>query len=161
MQLNKFTTLILFLTQIIKKLTEQRQEQHREAYRIVDIKKCEKECKIIFQVIGKNVVVEMTPYEIVADDALLEKFSKKDIRTISFYASKDVNLPVYQISSQELDVETNNVLFKLRKNGTDEVVEGLASQMISNIKMLNDLSVSDVCSISYAAGYEHASIDKK
>jgi len=155
MRLTKITTAIELALILIKKLSEQLQAQSKDIYRVVDVKHTSGGYKVVIQIIGKSVVLEMTPHEIVVSDHLIEGFSKKDIRTISYYASDQIKEPRYQISSQEL--QNNNILFKLKEKGSNDLIVKTAQQITLDSEIISGMSISDVQTISYAAGYEHSS----
>lgn len=141
---------------LLKKYNEQTQNQHNNIYRILEVKRCPStgHSKLIVQVVGKSSIFEATPQEIVAVDNLLEGFSKKDVRAITYLACEQLKKPKYKIVIQEFCETYNKMKFKLKRNN-EEVVK-TASQIIKDKKLINDLNKEDVSSISYIAGYEHS-----
>ncbi|HSW68874.1 MAG TPA: hypothetical protein VLI69_01780, partial [Gammaproteobacteria bacterium] len=103
---------------------------------------------------GKSTIIECTPEEIVTNDHMLEGFSKKDIRAITYFACEEIKKPKYKIIAQEFSGDLNTLLFKLKKCDGDEVILMTAGQIVLDRELINNLSVEDVRSISYAAGHE-------
>lgn len=153
----KFSSIIEYTTWLLTKFHELRQIQPSEVYRIIEIKQSSKgQYKIIIQVIGKSSIIECSPQEIVADDQLLEGFSKKDIRMITYFACEQTKIPKYKITGQEFCAYTNSVVFKLRETENDYIVARTANQIMMDKDLTNALSQEDIKSISYMAGYEHS-----
>ncbi len=61
---------------------------------------------------------------------------------------------------QEFFANRNEMLFKLKKNDSDEFISKTASQISLDKNILNNLSSEDICSISYMAGVEYSSYKK-
>jgi hypothetical protein len=137
------------------------QQIQENIYRIVEVKQSSiGQYKLVVQVIGKSTVVECTPQEIVANDSMLEGFSKKDIRAITYFACNQIKKPRYKIIMQEFCDVFNKILFKLKKADSDEIILKSAGQISLDKNLINSLSQEDACSVSYAAGYEQSSVEK-
>ncbi|OGT38637.1 MAG: hypothetical protein A3F12_05865 [Gammaproteobacteria bacterium RIFCSPHIGHO2_12_FULL_38_14] len=160
MRFKKISSLFEYTILIFKKYGHQQQIQ-ANIYRILDVKQIAGQYKLIIQVIGKSIAVECTPEEIISNDALLDGFSKKDIRTITYLACEQYQTPKYKIIMQEFCDAFNNVLFKLKKYDTNEIVSKTAGQIVLDKNLINNLSQEDACCISYAAGYECSSLDTR
>jgi hypothetical protein len=160
MQLTKISSIFQYTGWLLKKYNEQ-QNYQRDIYRIAEVKQLPSgENKIVIQVIGKSVFIECTPQEIVVDDRMLEGFSKKDIRTITYFACEQVKKPKYKIVVQEFCEKFNRIVFKLKMQNDDNIVEKTASQVLLDKNLVDGLSREDVKSVSYIAGYEHSQKEK-
>lgn len=62
---------------------------------------------------------------------------------------------------QEFCDQLNKILFKLKKRDSDEIISKTAGQISSDKNLISNLSQQDVCSISYAAGYEQSFLEKR
>ncbi|MHB1947208.1 MAG: hypothetical protein ACYCQI_03735, partial [Gammaproteobacteria bacterium] len=93
---------------ILKKYNEQ-QQVHQNIYRIHEVKQSPSGCKLAVQVIGKSSIFESTPQEIVKVDRLIEGFSKKDVRTITYLACDQLKNPAYKIVVQEFCPQYNKM----------------------------------------------------
>ena len=154
----RFNKISLMFEHFSRLLSAQQQIQ-QNIFRIVEMRQssCSRNTLIV-QIIGKSTIVECTPEEIVANDKMLEGFSKKDIRSITYLACKKNEKPKYKIIMQEFSDVFNKVLFKVKNVDSDEVILKSASQISLDKNLLNSLSQEDACSISYVAGYEHSSM---
>jgi hypothetical protein len=161
MQRNKNSIFSQYAAWLLKNYSEYR-KLHTDIYRIAEIKQTKTDEKIIVvQVIGKSVVLECTPQEIVMDDRLLEGFSKKDIKTISYFAFKQAVTPKYRIIVQRFCEKLNRVFFKLKVNGKNDLshIEKTAGQIMLDTTLINGLSNEDLKNVSYIAGFEHSQGD--
>lgn len=157
----KIQSLIDHVAFILKKYRLQENGQQNNIYRIVEIKKSHHgQSKLIIQVIGKSSVFECTPQEIVAVDCLLEGFSKKDVRAITYLACEQIKQPKYKIVMQEFCEKFNKMIFKLKASENESPVIKTANQIVMDKNLINNLSKEDVNSISYIAGYECSQHEK-
>lgn len=155
MQFKTISSFIEFVAWFLNKY--QKQQTAQNIYRLIDLKQLPTgQHKLIIQVIGKSIVIEHSPQEVVANDQILEGFSKKEIRLITYIACEQRNKPRYKIVMQEFCNKFNRILFKLKKYDSDEMISRTASQISLDKNIINHLSREDVCSIIYTAGYEHS-----
>lgn len=155
MSLKKFLSIFEYTAWFIKQYGEQLAQQN--IYRIVEIKQSTLgRHKLCVQIIGKAAIIECTPEEIVTNDHMLEGFSKKDVRAITYFACEQIKKPKYKIVGQEFSGELNTILFKLKKWDSDEMILKTAGRIVLDIDFVNNLSTEDVRSISFAAGYEQS-----
>jgi len=151
----KISSIVEYTALLLKKYNELQQTQENNIYRIVEIKQSlSGRYRIIIQVIGKSSIIECSPEEIVAVDWLLEGFSKKDIRTITYFACEQIKKPNYKIMMQEFCEKLNRMIFKLKEAESDALVIKTANQIVMDKELINKLSKEDINSISYIAGYE-------
>lgn len=147
-----------FTIHLLKKYKEIQQTQNANIYRIIEIKKLENHHKLIIQIIGKSSIIESSPHEIIASDNLLEGFSKKDVRMITFLACNPIKNKKYKIIRQELSEDSHQMIFKLREMASQEFLTKTANQIIMDNDLINNLSREDLKTISYIAGYECSQI---
>jgi hypothetical protein len=156
MQRNKNSVFSQYAGWLLKNYSEYR-KLSADIYRIAEIKQTKTDEKIIvIQVIGKSVVFESTPKEIIIDDRFLEGFSKKDIKTISYLAFKPTVIPKYKIVVQKFCEKLNRVLFRLKSNDEFDTVEKTAGEIFLDKSLIDGLSGGDMKKVSYTAGYEHS-----
>lgn len=155
MQFKTISSVVGYTTLLLKKYNELTKIQNSNIYRIIEIKHLPAgKYKLITQIIGKSVVIECTPEEILANDRLLEGFSKKDIRTITYLACDQMKQPKYKIIVQEFCEKFNKIMFKIKETESGDLLVKTASQIVMDKNIINSLSQDDVNSISYTAGYE-------
>jgi hypothetical protein len=156
MQLKKISEIFQYTGWLLRKYSEQHNYQS-DIYRIAEVKQLPSgENKIVIQVIGKSVFIECTPQELVVDDRMLEGFSKKNIRAITYFACEQVRKPKYKIVVQEFCEKLNKILFKLKIQNNDDAIKKSASQILLDKNLMDGLSREDIKSVSYIAGYEHS-----
>jgi len=85
---------------------------------------------------------------------LLEGFSKKDIRAITYLACQQLKKPKYKIILQEFSDACNKMKFKIKNK--DQIIIKSASQIILDKSIIKNMSKDDISSVSYIAGYEHS-----
>lgn len=157
---SKILSIIEYTSLLLKKYNELQQTRENNIYRIIEIRQLiSNQYMLVIQVIGKSSVIECTPQEIVATDWLLEGFSKKDIRTITYFACEQIKKPKYKIIKQEFCEKFNRMIFKLKETGSDTLVIKTASQIVTDKNIIKNLSIEDAKSISYIAGYECSQSD--
>lgn len=143
-----YLKLILANYQIVK------HQSLQDAYRIVE--KFERNGKVFLkiQVVLKNIIFELTPEEIVADDKLLEHFSRKDVRTISYYACEEIKKPKTKIVFQEFCEKLNRMIFGIRKNSENTTTTKTANEISADPEILKDMSQEDAHTIGYITATE-------
>lgn len=155
MQSEKKISILGYITWLLKKYNELKQSQENNIYRIIEINQYPSgQAKIIAQVVGKSSIIECSPQEIVATDRLLEGFSKKDVRTITYLACDEIKKPRYKIIMQDFCEKFNNVIFKLKEAKSEKFIIKTASQIVMDKNLLENMSQADINSVSYVAGYE-------
>ncbi len=160
MRFKKMSLMVESVGWFLKRYHDQQQVQ-QNVYRLVEVKQsCLGQYKLVIQLIGKSAMIELTPHEIVANDRMLEGFSKKDIRDITYLACEQYKKPRYKIIMQEFCDKFNKILFKLKKRDSDEIILKTAGQISLDKNLIHSLSPEDICSVSYAAGYERSSLEK-
>ncbi len=160
MRFKKISSVFEFAIWFLKRYHNQHQIQD-SIYRIVEVKQSTNgQYKLVVQIIGKSTVVQYAPEEIAVSDRMLEGFSKRDIRTITYFACEQNKKPRYKIIMQEFCDTLNKILFRLKKRDSDETILKTAGQISLDKNLITNLSQEDVCSISYIAGYEQSTHEK-
>lgn len=132
-----------------------------ETFRIADIKQNKNgEYTLQVQIIGKATFFECTPHEIVTNDHLLEGFSKKDIRAITFYATQKIKKPKYKILVQEFCENINKIVFKLGKQDSNEQINKTADEISLDKEMISKLNSEDAHLIGFTTAAETALREK-
>lgn len=157
----KISTIIDYISYLLKKYGEIQQAQTKNIYRVASIKKSTNGTKIIIQVIGKSTFMEFSPAEILSNDAFVEQFSRKDIQKISYVYAQD-NLeekePDLTLIQQKFDIHGGKISFILKdQNGNTSAKT--ASEIVKDKTIVKNLSKQDAVNIGYIAGYEHSQSD--
>jgi hypothetical protein len=158
---NKISLTQQYFGWILKKYTEIHQhEMAKEKYRLVDIKQNMTGENILrIQLTGKSVFFTCTPHEVVTNDELLEGFSKKDLRTIVYLATKTVKKPLYRILYQAFFSKLNKVIFKLG-NDTTTSIEKTGDQITLDKSLIRNLDPEDALIVGFATASEQINKDK-
>ena len=76
---------------------------YKPTYRIAEVTESEeKDYIVIIQIINKSVTFRMKPEEILAKDSLVDQFSPRDIRTLTYLGYLGVNSPKFEILAKRL-----------------------------------------------------------
>jgi hypothetical protein len=129
-------------------------------YRINQIKQTSSgQYLLTIKVIKNRLYFERSPQSILANDKMLEGFSKSDVRTIAYLACEQSRRPKYKVIMQEFCDRLNRILFKLKHRESSEIICKTAGQITLDKQLINNLSQEDVCSIGFVAGYEQSLIE--
>lgn len=157
MQMKRILAVREYTRCLLKKYHHQVRNQANQIYRITEIKQTSSnQIHLVIQVIGKSVFITCAPQEILADDNMLEGFTKKDIRTITYLACEQSKRPKYKIIKQAFCDKFNKVLFRVKRLDNNETMEETANYIVRNKNLIYNFSQEDAHSISYTAGYEHS-----
>lgn len=159
----KLSSLFEYLNWILQKYQEIQQQIHTtDTLRILDITRNKTGKNLLkIQIIGKASVFECTPEEIVSNDKLLEAFSKKDIRTITYFATQEIKKPKYKILLQEFREGINRMIFKIAAPNLAEPIEKTAEQISLDKNLINKLSAEDAHFVGFTTAAEQAIRDKE
>lgn len=131
MNFKKTLPIFQYAAWLLKKYNKLKQDQEHNIYRIVEIKQPSLgEFKLIVQVIGKSTIIECNPKEILINDRMLEGFSKKDIRTIAYFACEQNKKPKYKIIMQDFCEKVNRMVFKLKEIKSNLLLIKTADQIV-------------------------------
>ena len=160
----KFSSIIEYLTFLIKKYGEIQQTQMKNTFRVASIKHSANGTYIIFQVIGKSTFMECSPAEILSNDSFLERFSKKDIQKITYaYAQKENSKTKNPINNLKLVRQEFNALDRKTKIALEDkngkTTFKTAAEITLDKKIVDNLTQQDAINIGYIAGYEHSQND--
>lgn len=162
----KHNSMAEYVLWLIKQYHEVKQSYSANAYRVVDIE-TDKTGKlaVIVQVCGKHITFKLTPQEILADDNMLEGFSKKDIRAITYLAFNDKK-PKAKIVLQEFCEKLNRVVFGIKSPGKEQILKKTAGEISLDKNLLKDLSAEEARMIGHmtaddTAAEHHTQIQAK
>ncbi len=132
------------------------------AYRLAEINHTEMDEYIVtVQVIHKNSVFRAKPEEILANDHLVDKFSPRDIRALTYLGYLMINNPKYKILAQRLSEKHDSVLFALRKRGDDKIIIKTADEIMRETDIINNLKAKDAQTIGYVVATENMANEEK
>ncbi|MBV9576416.1 MAG: hypothetical protein JO149_07305 [Gammaproteobacteria bacterium] len=158
----KISGIVEYISYLLKKYSELQQTQMKHSFRVASIKKSAKGTKVIFQVIGKSTYMESTPAEILANDAFIEKFSKKDVQAITYAHAHMTNIKRKELLSPDLKLtqqEFNHEAGKIELTFEDKegnLITKSADEIVTDKQTIDKLTRQDAINVSYIAGYEHS-----
>lgn len=154
---------LLSIKKILKLLSDlQKSKSFTPAYRIVEITQTETDEHIVtIQIINKSVVFQTKPEEILSNDNLVDLFSPRDVRALTYLGYLSLNNPKYKILAQRLSEENDKVLFALRKRGEKKVVVKTADEILNEKEILNNLNAQDAHTVGYTVASESVINEKK
>jgi hypothetical protein len=124
-------------------------------YRIVEISQTKNEDYIVtIQLINKNITFNTKPEEILSNDDLVDNFSPRDVRTLTYLGYLSINNPKYKILAQRLSEENDKILFALQKRGDKNILVKTADEILREKEILDNLSAKDSHVVGYTVGSE-------
>ncbi|MGV3740227.1 MAG: hypothetical protein ACO1N3_02920 [Gammaproteobacteria bacterium] len=129
-------------------------------YRLVDVIKSENEEHIlVIQVVHKNITFTLKPEELLADDSIVDLFSPRDVRTLTYLGYLDINSPKYKILAKRL-TPSNHVAFAVRRKSDQKVIIKTPAEIMHE-KMLNNFDATDAQLVGFTAATESFALEKK
>lgn len=139
----------------------QKEAESNEKYRLLDVVYTTYEtCELKVQIIGTDKIVYWSPQKVAADDNLIEGFSKKDIRAISYFACKEIKKPKYKITSHGFSEKLNKIVFLIKKIGSKESIEKTAAEISANKNMIKAMYPSDAHRVGFLQGCDETDEEK-
>ncbi len=147
-----------------KFFAELKQEKNKStyipSYRVIEIlKNEEEEYTIHIQLIGKGLTFYAKPEEILADDKLVDQFSPRDIRTLTYLGYLGINAPKYKILARRL-ADNNQVAFAIKKRGDKNVVIKTAREILNEQDVISSMHPNDVKTVGYTLAAENFEEEK-
>jgi hypothetical protein len=137
-------------------------ESLRPPYRLVNIAETDTGSHIAtVQVSSKNITFKTKPEEILANDKLVDQFSPRDIRTLTYLGYLSINSPKYKILAQRLSERNDKVLFALRRKGESKLIVKTADEILKEKEILNNLDGKDSQVVGYTVASESLESEKQ
>lgn len=160
--MNKSISLFEYVQLFFKWYSEiSKKIQEAPVYRLLDVTNNSSVCCLKIQIIGRSTIFECQPLDIVNNDAFLEGFSKKDVRIITYFATKELNKPKFKIFTQETQQTIDRIIFKLFKKDSKEIIKKTAREISLDKNILNQLSQEDAHLIGYVTANEQENFDRE
>lgn len=143
------------LSNISKDLSINAALPFKPIYRVVSIEKDKHEdYEVVVQLIGKSTIFKMKPEEILADDKMTDRFSPRDVRTLTYLGYLDINSPKYRILAKKLSEKDNRMLFVLHKKGEKNLHFKTASEISQNKEILKQIDQQDAHMVGFVTANE-------
>ena len=133
--------------------------EYTPVYRLVEIIKSEDEHKLVIQVVHKNITFTLKPEELLADDSIIDLFSPRDARTLTYLGYLDMNSPQYKILAKRL-TPNSQVAFALKRKSDKQVIIKTPREIVHE-KMLKNLDAADAQLVGYTAATESIALEKR
>jgi hypothetical protein len=129
-------------------------------YRLVEIREDDGEYTVVIQVINKGAIFIAKPEEILANDTLVDQFSPKDVRSLTYLGYLGVNSPKYKILAQRLS-QSDKTIFVLKKKGEKKVILKTADQIMQETDVILSMHSQDAKIVGYTVAAEAVVEEKK
>ncbi|MCD6048477.1 MAG: uncharacterized protein K0S08_2124 [Gammaproteobacteria bacterium] len=134
---------------LFKQFQDLKSHTPASVYRVVDVQEKDEKYVITIQIVGKATTFTAFPEEILADDKLVEYFSSKDIRTITYYATRSLTKPKNKIVIKKFCEKLNKVVFGVKHIDEDDVYEKTAEEISLDKNLLNGLTPEEAHMVGY------------
>jgi hypothetical protein len=129
-------------------------------YQVIEIVEDDEEFTVTIGIRHKNITFFAKPEEILADDTLVDRFSPRDIRALTYLGYLGINRPKYKILAQKLS-ENEKISFLLKKKGEKKVLVKTAEQIIQETDIILSMNPEDAKLVGYTIGSENVLNEKK
>ena len=128
-------------------------------YQVVEINEDDEEYTATIRLRNKNITFFAKPEEILADDKLVDCFSPRDIRALTYLGYLGINRPKYKILAQKLS-QNEKISFLLKKKGEKKVIIKTADQILEHSDIISNMNPEDAKLVGYTIGSENVINEK-
>jgi hypothetical protein len=145
-----------------QKLSElSKKEGYVPAYRVTEIlQDSEGDYVVQVQIINKSLGFKAKPEEILAKDSLVDQFSPRDIRTLTYLGYLGVNSPKYKILAKRLSEHNDKLIFAMKKKGEDKIIVKTADEIMQEKEIIENLHPKDANIVGYTFATENVISEK-
>ena len=138
------------------------QEKFIPSYRVVEIRENElNEYTVVVQVINKSFYFYSKPEELLADDKIVDQFSPRDIRALTYLGYLGVHGPKYTILAKKLAEGSDRFVFALKRRGEKNIITKTAEQILNEKEIIKYMDPEDAKTIGYTVAAEDILEEKK
>lgn len=124
------------------------------AYRLLEVQRDENESYLVrIQIINKNLGFYAKPEDILAIDSMVDMFSPRDIRTLTYLGYLGVNSPKYRILAQRI-MDNGSMLFSIKQKNSEKIIVKTAAEIIQEHQIIAGMHAEDAKAVSYMAATE-------
>lgn len=132
------------------------------AYRVISIEKNKSDDYLAtIQIVNKNQMFQIKPEEILANNKLVDSFSQKDVRALTYLGYLGINNPRYTILAKRLSENDNKLFFAIKERGSKKPIIKTADQISADEQLLKGLHQKDAHMIGYATAAEQVKQEKR
>ena len=154
----KFIKLLVALKRKVKSNAEK--NSYKPKFRVTEIFEKNDEHHVAIKAINKNITYTTKPEEILANDYLVDQFSPRDIRTLTYLGYLGMNAPKFKILAKKLS-QSAQAIFLLKEKGGEKIITKTANQIINEEKIISHMSSEDAKSVGYTIAHEDLANEKK
>ncbi len=132
------------------------------SYRIAEIFQDEEgDYFVQVQIISKSLAFKAKPEELLAKDNIVDQFSPRDIRTLTYLGYLGINSPKFKILAQRLSESNDKLIFAIKKKGHDKLIAKTADEIVKEKEILENLRPEDAHLVGYTFATENVLEEKK
>ena len=135
-------------------------QNNEPVYQIIEIAEEDEEYTVTVRIRHKNITFYTKPEEILADDSLVDRFSPRDIRALTYLGYLGINRPKYKILAQKLSQNEKTTVF-LKKRGEKKIIVKTAAQIIQETDMIIGMNSEDAKTVGYLVAQDDFVDEKK
>ena len=148
------STLADYIGWLFRKLQELNKAQEAAVtYRLINVEEIGSKQKLTIQVVGTAQTFSIAPKKILSNDAMVEHFSSKDIRTITYYATKALTQPKNKIVIKRFCERLNQIVFGVKHIDEEQINEKTATEISLDKELLNNLTAEEAHMVGYSSAY--------
>jgi hypothetical protein len=162
-----FWRITMALKEKIKRVFAQIRELNKKgnytpSYRIAEIFQDEEgDYFVQVQIISKSLAFKAKPEELLAKDNIVDQFSPRDIRTLTYLGYLGINSPKFKILAQRLSESNDKLIFAIKKKGHDKLIAKTADEIVKEKEILENLRPEDAHLVGYTFATENVLEEKK
>lgn len=151
----------------VKKVFKQLRELNKKncytpSYRIAEIfQDDEGDYFVQVQIISKSLAFKAKPEELLAKDNIVDQFSPRDVRTLTYLGYLGINSPKFKILAQRLSENNDKLIFAIKKKGHDKLIVKTADEIVKEKEILESLRPEDAHLVGYTFATENVLEEKK
>lgn len=115
---------------------------------------------VTVQIVRNGLTFDTTPEKILSSDHLTDKFSPRDIRTLTYLGYLEINSPKYKIMAKKL-AENDELILVLREKKKNKVETKLSTEIANDIEFLKQFDSTDAHFIGYIQAIQDLADEKK
>lgn len=158
-----FRKLFTKLKAFSKHLKEERAKmRYLPTYKLAEIiQNDENDYTVVVQLVNKSSFFYAKPEELLADDKMVDLFSQRDIRALTYLGYLGINSPKYKILAKKLAAGTDKFVFAIKKKGDKNIITKTADQIINEKDIIASMHPEDAKTIGYTVATEDVLEEKK
>ncbi|MFN7097691.1 MAG: hypothetical protein ACK4PR_09075 [Gammaproteobacteria bacterium] len=159
MMLQKFNQILRTIKNNILEI--RKHSSYSPGYRVVEIMQTEDDEYIAtIQLVNKHITFDIKPEDILADNSMVDQFSPRDIRTLTYLGYLGINSPKYKILAQRLSQDNDKLCFALKKRGNKNIILKTAADILREQEILANLNPKDAHIVGYTIASESINSEK-